>query len=195
MIASVRNLLEHFEAYLGQIRAGIQGDETTPPGVQVIRFGPDQPFAGVTTVATLGLSHHYLNQPAQPPIRQELLMHVPEHGQPPNLAGVLFQVAEGLLRECRCLMRGEVIGPRGTLFAGTAMTALYAALPVYLPDDFAGYENEDGPIALTWLVPITDAEAAYVAHHGWSAFEDALVVEDPDLTDLNRRSLLVAARH
>jgi suppressor of fused protein SUFU len=183
MIASVRNLLEHFEAYLGRTRAGIQGDGTTPPGVQVVRFGADQPFAGVTTVATLGLSHHYLNQPTQPPVRQELLMHVPEQGQPPNLAGVLFQVAEDLLREPRCLLRGEVIGPRGTLFAGTAMTALYAALPVYLPDDFAEFANEDGPVALIWLV----------AQYGWSAFEDALVVEDPDLTDLNRRSLAVAA--
>jgi hypothetical protein len=193
MIASVRNLLEHFEAYLGRVRAGFPGDESTPPGVQVVRFGPDQPFTGVTTVATLGLSRHYLNQPTQPPVRQELIMHVPEYAQPSNLAGVLLQVADEMLRNQRCLLRGEVVGPRGTLFAGTAMTAFYAALPVYLPDGFADFVNEDGPVALTWLVPITDAEAGYVARYGWSAFEDALAVEDPDLTDLNRRSLAVAA--
>src|SRR5262245_36656394 len=145
MIASVANLLDHLEAYLGRIRAAFPGDNSTPAGVQVVRFGPDQPFAGVTTVATLGLSHYYLNQPTGPPVRQELLMHVPEHAQPPNLAGVLLQVAEELMRDHRCLPRGDVIGPRGALFAGTDMTALYAAMPVYLPDDFADYANADGP--------------------------------------------------
>jgi hypothetical protein len=190
MIASVGNLLDHLEAYLGRIRAAFPGDDSTPPGVQVVRFGPDQPFAGVTTVSTLGLSHHYLSQPA---VRQELLVHVPEHARPSNLAGVLLQVAAELIHGNRSLRRGDVIGPRGRLFAGTAMTALYAALPVYLPDDFADFASDEGPVRLTWLVPITDDEAAYVTNYGWSAFEDALVAEDPDLTDLNRRSLAVAA--
>ena len=189
MIANVPSLLDHLETYLGEIRAGFAGDDATTPGVQVVRFGPDQPFKGVTTVSTLGLSHHYLSQPASPDVRQELLMHVPEHGQPPNLAGVMLQVAGELIHNHRCLLRGEVIGPRGVLFAGTGMTAFYGAMPVYLPDDFAFYANDSGPIALTWLVPITDGEADFIATYGWPAFEGVLESQDPDLTDFNRPSL------
>jgi hypothetical protein len=43
---------------------------------------------------------------------------------------------------------------------------------------------------LVLLVPITDDEAAFVAAHGWDAFEEHLEAADPDLFDLNRRSSL-----
>ena len=72
------------------------------------------------------------------------------------------------------------------------MTALYAAVPIYLVDEFSVYETAAGAVVLTWLVPITDDEATYIHAHGWRAFEDALVAEDPDLTDLLRPSLAAA---
>jgi hypothetical protein len=41
-------------------------------------------------------------------------------------------------------------------------------------------------VVMTWLVPITAAEASYVRARSWPALEDALVAEDPDLVDLSR---------
>jgi hypothetical protein len=93
------------------------------------------------------------------------------------------------------LRRGEVIGPRGKLFEHGTTTALYAAAPVYLPDDFAECAEGNRTIVLVWLVPITDDEAEYVRTHGWNSFEDALVAEDPDLTVVDRPPISVACLH
>lgn len=186
-------LFEHLESYLGEISGGTRGDESTPAGVQVVWFGENRPHAGTTTIATLGLSGHHLAQPGGRGLHQELLMHLPADGQPGNAAGVLFQVASELIARGQGLLRGGVIGPRGPLFGSSQMTALYAAAPVYLPDGFAECDSGTRTIVMTWLVPITDVEARYVRDHGWPAFEDALVAEDPDLVDLSRSPVTAAA--
>jgi hypothetical protein len=72
------------------------------------------------------------------------------------------------------------------LFDRGQMTALYAATPVYLPDNFAVCDTAAGKAVMAWLVPITGAEADYVRTHGWTAFEAALVAEDPDFTEPSR---------
>ncbi|GAA2212911.1 hypothetical protein GCM10009850_083730 [Nonomuraea monospora] len=180
------HLVEHMERFLGPIDSGSRGDDSTPAGVQVIRFGPDAPFTGVTTWATLGLSDHHLGQTSGRGLHQELVMHVRHDRQPANLAGVLFQVAGELVQRGRGLARGEVIGPRGRLFPQGEMAALVAAPPVYLPDSFAVCDTPATPIVVTWLVPLTEAEARFVHAHGWGVLEDIFVAQDPDLTDIER---------
>jgi Suppressor of fused protein (SUFU) len=188
MISGMADLIEHLESFLGLIDSGVPGDDSTPAGVQVIRFGADVPFTGVTTWATLGLSKHHLNQ-SSGGLHQELVMHVPTAQQPANIAGVLFQMAEELIRRGRGLARGEVVGPRGRLFADMEMTAVVAASPVYLPDGFAICHTPAAPIVLTWLVPLTDAEARFALAHGWRALEAIFVEQNPDVTDLRRTSV------
>jgi hypothetical protein len=191
----VADLVEHLESFLGPINRGARGDRSTPAGVQVVWFADDAPFLGVTTIVTLGLSHHRLFQPGGNDLRQELMLHLPTADQPANAVGVLFQLAGELIDGHRGLLRGELVGPRGRLFAGAEMTALYATAPVYLPDEFAVCDSPTGPIVLTWLVPITDAEAHYLDTHGWPALEAAFQAENPDLTDLTRTSINTAATH
>ena len=113
-------------------------------------------------------------------------MHFPTADRPPNAAAVLFQVAGGLIRRGAGLLRGEVVGPRGRVFGRGNLTALYSTAPNYLPDAFAVCEDGKRSIVLTWLVPIADSEAAFVRSRGWRAFEDALVAQNPDLTDFDR---------
>ena len=109
---------------------------------------------------------------------------------PANMSAVLYQVAMGLVSSGVALLRGNVLGPAGQLFAGTCLTALYAAMPVYFGDEFSAYTDSDGNgIAIVWLVPITDAEARYVHEHGWNEFEDLLMRTNPDLLDLHRESV------
>ena len=61
-------------------------------------------------------------------------------------------------------------------------------MPAYFPDDFATFEGGHDPIVIAWLVPISRAEASFVAQRGWGAFEDVLVEQNPDLTDFYRGS-------
>ncbi|PZG01799.1 suppressor of fused domain protein [Micromonospora deserti] len=189
MIERMADLVEHLERFLGPIEGGTHGDDSTPAGVQVISFGADAPFTGITTWATLGLSNHHLGQQSRGGLHQELVMHLPNARQPVNTAGVLFQVAGELIERGRGLARGEVIGPRGRLFPKAEMTALVATTPVYLPDSFAVCDTPAAPVVLTWLVPLTEAEAQFAQVHGWPALEDIFVAQDPDLTDLGRTSV------
>ncbi|OJF13368.1 hypothetical protein BG844_15715 [Couchioplanes caeruleus subsp. caeruleus] len=69
------------------------------------------------------------------------------------------------------------------------MTALVAAQPVYLPDEFAVCETPAAPVVLAWLVPLTQAEAHFAHTQGWAALEDVFVQHDPDLTDHERASV------
>jgi hypothetical protein len=50
--------------------------------------------------------------------------------------------------------------------------AFYAAIPVYFPDGFANYREEDRDVVMVWLVPISGTEAEFVHEHGWNRFED-----------------------
>ncbi|GAA4989089.1 hypothetical protein HD597_007806 [Nonomuraea thailandensis] len=193
MIDGMAPLVDHLERFLGRIDSGTGGDDSTPAHVQVIRFAPNSPFTGVTTWSTLGLSHHHLGQGNGQGLHQELVMHLPTDRQPDNVAGVLFQVAEELIERGQGLARGEVIGPRGPLFARGEMTALAAAPPVYLPGPFAVCDTPAARIVLTWLVPLTEAEARFAHAHGWHALEDVFVAQDPDLTDIERAGVHLGA--
>ena len=119
-------------------------------------------------------------------------MIVPDRLREGPLPALLQQVGMEVIAGGRPVLRGEVIGPRGALVAGSEMEALYAALPVYFPDDFAVYEADDANVAIVWLVPISAGEASYVSSYGWKAFEDRLVECDPDLTDIYRAPLSAA---
>jgi hypothetical protein len=98
---------------------------------------------------------------------------------------LLQQVGLEVLSSGEAVLRGDVIGPRGPLFAMSNMEALYAAVPVYLPDSFAQVED----VVLIWLVPISRSEAKFVAERGWPAFEERLSDVDPNLTDVDRRPM------
>jgi hypothetical protein len=166
------SLVEHLECYLGEIEAGwdqdANGDEMP---FQVARF-PEGSGTDTISFATLGLSRHPLQSLSGKDINHELLMIVPDVLRDGPIPGLPQQVGNECPATDRPVLRGVVIGPRGTLVAGSEMKALYAATPVYFPDDFAVYDDQDQRIVIVWLVPISAREASYVRQHGWRAFED-----------------------
>jgi hypothetical protein len=181
------NVPEHLESFCGPI---VEGWRTDPDGKKmpctVARFerGPSQ---GSVTFATLGLNSYRLKSAtSQKLIRHELVMLARKDAIPGNLPALLHQVSAEAVSRGRAYLRGEVIGPRNPLFTGTALTALYVAIPVYFPDEF---NSVDG-VVFVWLIPITTREAAFVSAEGWSRFEDILVRENADLLDLNRPSVV-----
>jgi hypothetical protein len=187
-------LVEHYERHFGEIDRGWDRDaDGRKAPFQVVRFSSGSE-PGTVAFATLGLWRYPLDGPAKS-IRHELLMIIPdglrESGAAPR---ILHQVAMEALESGKPLLRGDVIGPRGGLFENSRMQALYAAIPVYLPDDFAGFTEEGKEGAIVWLVPISPAEAHFVAHFGWNRFEDLLVSGDPDLTDVFRPEVSLPRR-
>jgi len=180
-------LIQHLESYLGTIDVGwsrtADGEDLS---FQVVRFGAGA-LPGCVVFSTLGLSSVALpSRESGKLVRHEFVMIVPERLQDGPVPGLLQQVGLEVMEAGSPLLRGDVVGPRGPLFAMSSMEALYASVPVYLPDDFAQVDD----VVFVWLVPVSQAEANFVAANGWSAFEDRLVEAGPDLIDVDRLSIV-----
>lgn len=178
--------MDHLERHLGQIEVGWSRDADgfTMP-FQIVRFAPPS-LAGFAVFSTLGLSEARLaSRRSDKLIRHEFVMVVPDRLRDGPVPGILQQVAVDVVASGSALLRGDVIGPRGPLFAMSRMEALYAAIPVFMPDDFGAC----GDVVMVWLVPISRNEAEFIEAKGWPAFEDLLVDVDPDLTDPDRPAL------
>lgn len=185
------NLFEHLELFLGETAGGWKD----PPGerwpFQVLEFLRG-PIADAMILSTLGLSDFPLvSAVSGKEIRHELIFMVRASFGYRNIPPILHDVGKEAIDRGHAYLRGEVIGPRGKLFADTEMEALLLCYPVYLPDEFCTYRSPAGERrGIAWLVPITRQEAHFVATEGWQAFEDLLVKLNPDLLDMHRRSIV-----
>lgn len=187
----MKNLIEHLESHLGQIDMGWKDSDGTVWPFQVLRF-LDGPITNTVTYSTLGLSDTPLPSPiSAQQVRHELVFMARPEFCDRSVPAILHQVGTEAISMSRAYLRGDVIGPRGTLISGTGMEALYVSLPAYLPVSFATYRSPDGVSSIfAWLVPITSQEAEFAKTKGWEAFEDRLANVDPDLLDLRRKSIV-----
>lgn len=186
----VPGIVAHFEALLGPVRSGWM---STPTGermpFQVVRYsrGAD---VGSLAYSSLGFSRHRLDRDGTP-VRQELLVLTTPGLPVEYVLTVMTQATDAVLAEGRALRRGEVLGPVPPPVPGSAMAALYVALPVYFPDDFATCRPDGAaPVEVLWMVPVTDGEAAFVREQGWETFEEVLAAQDPDLVDVYRSCIV-----
>jgi hypothetical protein len=123
-------------------------------------------------------------------LRQELVAMFREADGHRNLPGILQELAAEAITKGSAYSLGDVVGPRGELRVGANVSAVYTALPVYLPDSFHVCRSTPEPVVFAWMVPITDAEAVFARTRGRAAFEDALEATDPDLLDYSRGSIV-----
>ncbi|MEC3976069.1 suppressor of fused domain protein [Amycolatopsis sp. H20-H5] len=189
MTDAAPDLVTHLEAHLGLMTAGWKDDAAPRSGLQVVKFG-DAPFTGVSTLVTLGLSHHHLGHAGAGAAHQEFLMHLPNARS--NNGPPLLDLARDHLRAGRGLRQGETIEFGKGFLGSPGLVGLWAHSPVYLPDEFATYKLGEKTVRLVWLIPITAAEAALSAAQGWRTLRTAFLEENPDLTDLDRPSVQAA---
>lgn len=184
-------LIQHCEDHLGSIVSGWSTDSSgARPPFQVALF-EKSPLPGVRVLCTLGLSHVPLRVgQGTRRLRQELVAMFRETEGPRNLPGILQQLGIEALGRDAAYALGDVIGPRGALRIGATVSALYTALPVYLPESFHVCRSTPEPVVFAWMVPITDAEAVFARDRGRDACEDALESVDPDVLDTTRNSIV-----
>jgi Suppressor of fused protein (SUFU) len=184
-------LIKHCEDHLGPIISGWSRNTTGDQLPFQVALFEKSPLPGVQVLCTLGLSNVLLRVgEGTRKLRQELVAMFREIDGPRNFPGILQQLGMDALGSGAAHALGDVIGPRGELRAGSSVSALYTALPVYLPDSFHVCRRTPDPVVFAWMVPITDAEAEYARRQGREAFEAALESADPDLLDISRESIL-----
>ena len=182
------DLVQHLERHLGPLAAGWKLSGGDAGGIQVVRF-PDQPYPGVSTYATLGLSRRPLSMPRDREVRQELLF-VADDGYPrEQVSSFLLTFAESVERRGQALLRGDVVGPGPALIPGVACNAVYAAIPVLHEEGLATWTGSEPATVFVWVMPLHGDEAELVRRQGWDRFEDLLESREPDFADLDRSSL------
>src|SRR6266404_2172370 len=149
----------------------------------------EHPASDAACFVTMGLSDAEMRFPSGNLTRQVLVFACHRAHALKNVQGLLAAVALERTQSGRAYARGDVEGPAGFLFPSTNLQALYASLPSYFPDAFAKDTHTSPSTHFMWMIPITASEASFVAREGWSAFEDELVKQDPDLLDLNRTEI------
>ena len=183
-------IISHFHKHIGPTkRTWTLGADQEPLSVPLAEF--DGPFPGALTIATMGLSGHVLEQPGMAPIRQELMWMSWKRFRSTAVLSVLEDMADTAIERRVGYKRGEWRDFGAPVVPESQMTALYLAVPVYLPDSFHILDGVYAePLAAMWVLPVFASESRYCKEHGWDAFEDRLSEADPDLLDLERPPIL-----
>lgn len=178
-------LIEHVERHLGTLDAGWKPRGEADGGIQVASFR-GQPYDGVTTYVTLGLSRDPLPMTEGRQVRQELVFVADDRYPREQVASFLLTFADYLRGQGRALLRGDVVGPGPPLIPGVRSNAVYAAIPVLHEEGLATYGGTQPPTVFVWVVPVHGVEAELVRSEGWDRFEDLLEQRNPDFGDLDR---------
>lgn len=149
------------------------------------------PVRKSVTVLTAGLS-----DVLSPPDGNELLFTFYERDYGDAARALVASLADALAdagrRHDARLDYGSVLGPRGPILPGTAMTSLLA-MPLWFHDGRLGeFHVAEGHITVYWLVPLYDEEGKWVDTHGYVEFAKRLRKLDPDVLDLQRPPLDLA---
>lgn len=180
-------IVEHLETYLGSITKGWAPGLTV--GIQVALF-QNTPSSGLATLTSLGLNEHVLQLPKERIVRQEVLLVVDIQSPLERLSALVLRIAEMVLESHKALLRGQVLPLEEPVISGGLLTHLYVCIPYFFGEEAQTMLSSVPPTVLAWLVPITQAEASFIAKNGWNAFEDHLEAtgEQLDLFDLKRPS-------
>ena len=165
----------HIERHFGPIQHGWSESpdgEKMPFQIVACKCGT---IEGATAFLTLGLCRHDLpSKVSAKVIRHELVMTIQSQDDQ-GVPSILQQMGLEALNRGYAYLRGEVVGPRGTLFEGSTLTAVYVTRPPFFPDESAVYLDEGGRNRIiVGLLPITSNEAAVVRERGWKEFEASI---------------------
>src|SRR5262245_55862177 len=112
---AMNNLTNHLESFLGPIDVAWKDADGAAWPFYVVRFRGG-PIADTVTYSTLGLSDTPLPSPVSAKlIRHELLVMVRPAFADRNIPALLHQVGTEAISQNRPYLRGDLLGPRGTL--------------------------------------------------------------------------------
>ena len=188
----VLSLVDHFESHLGslpEVQAAL-GFETSHGFIQVLRF-PNKPVDGVITYATLGMSQptHLNGRNGYAHPKQEFVFCCYDQFSDYPIPPLMAALAEHLIEAKQYLSKGMVLGPRGPLFEGSPLEALYTYDAGKISAGFDRVYNTSSDTEVLWLLPLTHTETKYIEEFGFQAFDDLIENTDPDMLNLERSSV------
>lgn len=183
----VDGLVRHLERHLGPIAGEWDADpdgNDLPFGI--VHFEPladEHAPQGTEVFSTLGLSAYELGDHG---VRIELMMIAPAGMTAGTVPPILHHAGAMPLEADRVPELGDTYTDVTWLRAVSPMDTLYVGRPLYQKPEFSPFDNGFERVHFLWLIPIHDAEAAFVEEEGWQAFEQLMWDLDVDPTDYVR---------
>ena len=180
---------EHIEKFLGKI---VGGDSTTHPvfGTLSFPFFKNQPFDGVNTHLSLGLSKHVLQITNVKKGRIELLISLYDNYSNSEVTDFLLDISDEILKTHQAPLRGEIIYIKSEFLDRYDVKGFYIAHPVFFEEEFWVYENSTPDTIFIWLIPLFFEEINYIKLNGWNKFEDLLESANCDFWSLERNIIV-----
>lgn len=184
-------LIEHMEKFLGRIRGGGPAGRTASGAVVSVAEYEPAVQNGPIHYSTIGLSKIGSDSDGQDGrALTEFLMSSSSREASSVMGSILAQVTKESLEDGRPPSLGDVLGPRGQMFEGSEMEAVYVRKPDHISESFCSFQVGENEVQVLWLAPITKAEAQYIRLHGAIDFELLVQQEHPDFENVKRKSLV-----
>lgn len=179
-------LAEHLERNLGIITKGIKFDDRMY-NISVSIF-KNQPFAGVTTVCTLGLSEYPLIYQDKT-FYMELILGFEDYFDEDTLSKFLLSFSESLIQNGIAPYKGHIYDFSEKIISNSKMSSIYVTTPLFYKEDLQLFRTEEKTVIFPWVIPIYKSESDYIRKNGWNKFEVYLEEQKVNnLWDLTRES-------
>ena len=162
-------------------------DSTNKKSIDVF-FAKDQPFNGIITCASIGLSDHNIGlKSSDKKLRVELIGACNDNH--PDFPNLLSTAAFEIIDKGSCNY-GTIL-PRviELYYPDAIMKHIYLMSP-FLWDKLASIELSDLKVAWLLMVPISDGEMKYAMQNGVDELETLFEKEDINIFDLSRKSTI-----
>ena len=190
-------LTDHFDLYLGEIKSGwrTKDDDGNPGSFSLAQFTLN-PAPEWMVLGTYGLSKDVLEQGDEDGLRQELLIAWPESEFSDNLLSHFNAVGQTVHQTGKVLGRGALLAipqePALPSHAPQPFVAWYVTMPFFLPEEGIMLADIEPPMVFTWLFPVYEDEADFIAMEGPDAF-DQLILANRQTCFLRPRPSLLAS--
>jgi hypothetical protein len=189
-MTTVPPIVQHIESNLERIlENGIARTiEIDAQKIHLLKFY-DQPFDGVTTICTCGLSKHIFTS-SMGNISQELLFGYFSVYESANWLPIVAVLCEDLIKSHKAFELGQLYKVSAKLFPNNNTAALYCSYPMFYGNEIWECDKTYPSTYFIWLFPITNEEVEYIEKYGAERFEeDKLMIQKPRLFDFKRASL------
>lgn len=146
-------------------------------------------FTDVDVHSTIGLSETDINKSISGKRVGIEVISVGDKGNEIN-CNILASVAFEIMDNHSCCFGEVFLNAISQYDSNLAMKHAILLSPAFW-DKYKQMTSDDMVVAWLLLVPISDLEKEYVEKHGLDAFEELLVNQDADITDINRESFVI----